>query len=138
MTYHMSTIYRGPGGFDEAVAAVTEALADNGFGVMTTIDVSTTVKAKLDADLPPYVILGACNPGFALRAIHEEPLVGVMLPCNVVVRQRTDGDIQISAVDPVASMMAIDNLGLTHVATEVRDLLTRAIERVGGFEDEDE
>jgi uncharacterized protein (DUF302 family) len=135
MTYHISTMYSGPGGFDEAVAAITEALADNGFGIMTTIDVSTTVKAKLDADLPPYVILGACNPGFALRAIHEEPLVGVMLPCNVVVHQRADGGIQVSAIDPVSSMMAIDNPGLTHVATEVRDLLSRAVERVGRLEE---
>ncbi|MCF8483549.1 MAG: DUF302 domain-containing protein [Rhodospirillum sp.] len=135
MTYHISTMYTGPGGFDEAVAAVTEALADNGFGIMTTIDVSATVKAKLDADLPPYLILGACNPGFALRAIHEEPLVGVMLPCNVVVRQLADGGIQVSAVDPVASMTAIDNPGLSHVASEVRDLLTRAVERVGGLEE---
>jgi uncharacterized protein (DUF302 family) len=135
MTYHISTLYSGPGGFEQAVETVTEALADNGFGIMTTIDVSDTVKKKLDADLPPYRILGACNPGFALRAIHEEPLAGVMLPCNVVVRQLEDGTIQVSAIDPVASMMAIENPGLHHVAVEVRDLLTRVVERVGATDD---
>ncbi|MBK1665742.1 hypothetical protein CKO38_15525 [Rhodospirillum rubrum] len=136
MTYHISTLYGGSGGFDEAVAEVTGALADNGFSILTTLDVAATLRDRLDADLPPYLILGACNPGFTLRSLHEEPRIGLMVPCNVVVReipagQADAGRIEISAVDPVAAMMAIDNVGLIHVAQEIRGQLSRVVERLG-------
>lgn len=131
MSYHLTTIYAGKGGFDGAVESVMEALDDNGFQVLTRVDVAPMVKKALDADLPPYVILGACNPGFTLRAIHEEPQCGVMLPYNVLVRELDDGRVEVSAVDPFAAMHAIDNPGLDHVAQEAKDLFVRIIERVG-------
>lgn len=131
MTYHLSTIYAGKGGFDAAVEAVKDALAANDFQVLTRIDVAPMVKSALDADIRPYVILGACNPGFTLRALHEEPLSGLVLPYNVVVRELEDGRVEVAAVDPFAAMHAIDNPGLDHVAQEAKDLFVRIIERVG-------
>lgn len=114
-------------GFDDVVERTRAALSDNGFGVLTEIDVAATMKKKLDADLPPYLILGACNPKMAHRAIGLEPRIGAMLPCNVIVRQ-TDNGVQISAVDPVASMQAIDNDDLHNVATQVRDMLEKVVQ----------
>lgn len=105
------------------------ALASQGFGVLTEIDVAATMKAKLGHDMPGYRILGACNPKMAWQAIGMEPRVGAMLPCNVILRE-TDGGIEVSAVDPVASMQAIDNTELLAVAAGVRDLLTAAIAAV--------
>ena len=105
------------------------ALEDNGFGVLTEIDVQATMKKKLDADMPGYVILGACNPKMAHRAIGIEPRVGAMLPCNVILRE-VDGGVEVSAVDPVASMSAIDNDDLHRVAGEVRDMLRKAVEAI--------
>lgn len=102
------------------------ALAKHGFGVLTEIDVKATMKKKLDAEMEPYRILGACNPGMALKAIGMEPRVGAMLPCNVILRKVAEGT-QISAVDPVASMQAIDNDELKAVAAEVRDMLAQAV-----------
>lgn len=105
------------------------ALEDNGFGVLTEIDVQATMKKKLDADMPGYVILGACNPKMAHRAIGIEPRVGAMLPCNVILRE-VNGGVEVSAVDPVASMSAIDNDDLHRVAGEVRDMLRKAVEAI--------
>ena len=112
--------------FDAVDQRVRAALADRGFGVLTEIDVKATMKTKLDVEMEPYRILGACNPGMAHKAIGIEPRVGAMLPCNVIVRKVPEG-IEISAVDPVASMQAIDNDDLHAVAAEVRDMLAEAI-----------
>lgn len=116
-------------GFEDAVERTRRSLADQGFGVLTEIDASATMKKKLDVDMAPYLILGACNPQMAYRAIGIEPRVGAMLPCNVVVRQLADG-VEVSAIDPVASMMAIENQELKQVAGRVRDLLAKAVERI--------
>ena len=113
--------------FEDAVAHVRKGLAAKGFGVLTTIDVRATMKAKLGEDLPPYTILGACNPHFAWRALQAENKIGTMLPCNVVVREAKPGAVEVAAVDPVASMAAIDNPGLASVASEVRRLLQEMV-----------
>jgi len=111
----------------EAVEVRTrDALSGKGFGVLTEIDVAATMKKKLDVEMPPYRILGACNPQMAYQAIGVEPRVGAMLPCNVILRQ-VDGGIEVSAIDPVASMQAIENPELQRVAGRVRDLLAEAI-----------
>ena len=114
--------------FDAAITHVTEALKSKGFGVLTTIDIKATMKAKLDKDLPPYTILGACNPGFAYKALQAENLIGTMLPCNVVVREVEPGRIEVAAVDPIASMQAVQNPALGEIAGEVQSMLKSAIE----------
>jgi uncharacterized protein (DUF302 family) len=114
---------------DEAEARTRAALEEQGFGVLTEIDVKATMKKKLDVEMPAYRILGACNPQMAHRAIGIEPRVGAMLPCNVILRE-VDGGIEVSAIDPVASMQAIDNDRLKGVAREVRDLLRKAISAI--------
>ncbi|ALA17752.1 MULTISPECIES: DUF302 domain-containing protein [unclassified Chelatococcus] len=111
---------------DDLDARTRKALADRGFGVLTEIDVKATMKTKLDVEMPPYRILGACNPKMAHRAIGIEPRVGAMLPCNVILRE-VEGGVEVSAIDPVASMQAIENPELTAVAGEVRDLLAKAV-----------
>ncbi len=114
--------------FDAAIGHVTEALKGQGFGVLTTIDVKATMKAKIDEDISPYTILGACNPKMAFRAINAEALIGTMLPCNVVVREIGDGKVEIAGVDPIASMQAIDNPELGEVAMEVQSMMKAVIE----------
>lgn len=114
-------------GFDEAVVHVTAKLQEKGFGVLTTIDVSATMKAKLGVDMTPYKILGACNPGFAHQALQAESRIGTMLPCNVIVRQTEDGAVEVAAVDPMASMQAVENPALGGIATQVQELLKQAI-----------
>jgi len=99
-----------------------KALADAGFGVLTEIDVKATMKKKIDKDMPGYLILGACNPSMAWQAIGMEPKVGAMLPCNVILRE-IEGGVEVSAVDPQASMAGIDNAHLQEVAGQVRDML---------------
>lgn len=125
------TIDRKIGGvsFEDAVERTRRALADQGFGVLTEIDAKATMKKKLDVEMDPYLILGACNPKLAHQAIGMEPRVGAMLPCNVIVRQ-AEGGVEVSAIDPVASMTAIENQDLKRVAGEVRDLLGKAVERI--------
>ena len=113
--------------FDAAIEKVTAALADAGFGVLTTIDVKATLKKKLDVDFRPYMILGACNPPFAHKALQTEPYIGAMLPCNVVVQQTEDGSVSVAAIDPAASMQAVDNPALAEIAGEVRDMLANVI-----------
>ena len=102
------------------------ALAAHGFGVLTEIDVKATMKKKLDVDMPRYHILGACNPKMAHQAIGLEPRVGAMLPCNVILREVTGG-VEVSAIDPAASMQAINNSALHAVAGQVRELLAKAV-----------
>lgn len=128
MSYHFSkTIHED---FDSAIAKVTEELKKEGFGVLTEIDVKETMKKKLDVDFRKYKILGACNPHFAHRALLAESHIGTMLPCNVIVQEGAGGNVEISAVDPVASMKAIENDQLGEVAMEVSTRLRRVIENV--------
>ena len=111
---------------DAVEARTRQVLADHGFGVLTEIDVAATMKSKIDVEMPAYRILGACNPKMAYQAIGLEPRVGAMLPCNVILRA-VDGGVEVSAIDPVASMQAIENPELTAVAGTVRDLLAKAV-----------
>jgi len=112
---------------NQAEERATAALKDEGFGVLTEIDVQATLKKKLDLDTPAYKILGACNPHFAHQAMQAEPHIGVMLPCNVILRDMGDGTTEVSAVDPIASMAAIENETLGGVAMEVRQKLQNVI-----------
>jgi len=107
-------------------ARTRAALSDTGFGVLTEIDVKATMQKKLDVEMPAYRILGACNPKMAYHAIGIEPRVGAMLPCNVILRE-VEGGVEVSAIDPVASMQAVENAELTAVAGDVRDLLAKAV-----------
>ena len=125
MTYTMTRLMTGAN-IDDIDTRTRKALAEHGFGVLTEIDVQKTMKAKLDADMPAYRILGACNPNMAYQAIGIEPHVGAMLPCNVILRTVESG-VEVSAIDPVASMQAIENAKLIAVAGDVRDLLAKAI-----------
>ena len=115
--------------FDEVDARTRKALADKGFGILTEIDVKATMKNKIDVDMDSYRILGACNPNMAYQAIGMEPRVGAMLPCNVILRQ-IDGGVEVSAIDPVASMQAINNDDLHAVAGQVRDMLATVIDAI--------
>jgi uncharacterized protein (DUF302 family) len=115
-------------GFDEALRHVIEALKREGFGIITEIDVTATLKNKIDVRFRPYRILGACNPQLAYEALQLEDKVGTMLPCNVIVQELAPGRVEVAAVDPVASMMAIDNPELQAKAGIVRAKLERAIE----------
>ncbi|PAP75096.1 DUF302 domain-containing protein [Rubrivirga marina] len=112
----------------DAEERVRAALQDEGFGVLTEIDIQATLKAKLDVETGPYKILGACNPPAAHRALEAEPLIGTMLPCNVVLRGVGDGRTEVAAIDPVASMAAVENDGLDEIAAEIRDRLRRAVD----------
>lgn len=125
MTYHFTKTLDMA--FDAAIDHVTAALKDKGFGIMSTIDVQKAMKEKIGVDFRPYTILGACNPHFAYKALSLEDKIGTMLPCNVVVQQAGDR-VDVSAVDPVASMQAIDNPDLGAIATEVQGLLKGVIE----------
>ena len=125
MSYYFSKVVEQ--NFDDAIVHVTEQLSQAGFGVLTTIDVSATMKKKLDVDMNRYTILGACNPGYAHKALQAEDKIGTMLPCNVIVQQHEDGSVEVSAVDPIASMQAIDNPALGSIAGEVRQKLRAVI-----------
>ena len=126
MTYHFSKTLRLP--FDAAITQVTEALKREGFGILTEIDVQQTLKKKLDIDFRPYRILGACNPSLAHQALQAEDKIGTMLPCNVVVQELRSGMVEVSAVDPVASMTAIENPKLGAVAKTVQAKLRKMID----------
>lgn len=125
MTYYLGRTL--PIGFDEAVARTIAALKTEGFGILTDIDVQETMKKKINADISSYRILGACNPALAYEALKLESHVGTMLPCNVIVRDAGDAETEVAAVDPVASMQAIDNPALKLAAQEVRAKLQRVI-----------
>ena len=113
--------------FEEGIEKITETLKKEGFGILTEIDLKNTLKKKLDVDFYNYKILGACNPGFAYKALQAEDKIGTMLPCNVIVQERTPGEIEISAVDPMASMQAIENKALGNLAKEVKIKLENCI-----------
>ncbi len=125
MKYYFSTIIEKS--FGQVVSDVTEELKKEGFGVLTDIDVKATMKKKLDVDLKNYRILGACNPKFAYQALQKEDKIGTMLPCNVIVQELEDGNIEVAAIDPSASMQAIQNPDLQGVAEEVRKKLQSVI-----------
>lgn len=116
--------------FDQAIKEATDRLKDEGFGVLTEIDVKDTLKKKLDVDFKKYRILGACNPEFAHQALQHEDKIGTMLPCNVIVEEHEDGSVEVSAVDPMASMQAVENAELAAVAGEVKSRLEKVINAV--------
>ena len=113
--------------FEETISAVTVALQQEGFGILTEIDVKATLKKKLDVDFRNYRILGACNPPFAYQALQAEEYIGTMLPCNVIVQEDKEGAVHVAAVDPLASMQAVDNPALQGIAQEIRDRLARVV-----------
>jgi len=122
MEYYHDKILKGVS-FDQAIEKVTAALSSEGFGILTEIDVSQTLKKKLNVDFKPYKILGACNPPFAYEALQAEDKIGTMLPCNVIVQQTENGTIEVAVVDPVKSMQAVNNEGLEKIALEIREKL---------------
>ncbi|MCF8367335.1 MAG: DUF302 domain-containing protein [Bacteroidales bacterium] len=128
MSYYISKTIESD--FENAIKQVTETLKTEGFGVISTIDIQEKLKEKLDVDFKKYIILGACNPGFAYKALQMEDKIGVMLPCNVIVQEQEPGKIEVSAVDPLESMQAVKNQELGAMAGEVRNMLARAIEKL--------
>ena len=114
--------------FEEAIKKVTEELKKEGFGVLTEIDVTGALKKKIDIDFRKYRILGACNPKFAYKALLEEDKIGTMLPCNVIVQQIADGETEVAAIDPVASMQTVNNENLGEIASQVQSKLKKVIE----------
>ena len=125
MNYYFSTTLAMD--FDKAIEVTTAALKEEGFGVLTEIDIAQTMKKKLDVDLPKYKILGACNPQYAYRALQAENKIGTMLPCNVIVQDAGEGTVEVSAVNPLASMQAVENPELGTLAQEVTEKLKRMI-----------
>ena len=128
MEYYFSKTISGS--FDDAIQKVTEALKAEGFGILTEIDIKATLKKKLDVDFYNYKILGACNPPYAYKALLAEDKIGTMLPCNVIVQEKIPGKVEVSAVDPSASMQAIENNTLADIATEIRGRLKKVIEQL--------
>jgi len=125
MKYYTNKIVEG--NFDEVIERVTNALKEEGFGVLSDIDVKSTMKEKLDVDFRNYRILGACNPPNAHKALTAEPHIGLMLPCNLVVQETEPGKVDVAAVDPKASMAAVENSELESVADFIKDRLERVI-----------
>ncbi len=113
--------------FEQAVIQVTESLKKEGFGVLTEINIHEKLKEKLNVEFRKYRILGACNPAYAYKALQQEELIGTMLPCNVIVQELGNNTIEIAAIDPIASMMAVENQNLTGIATEIKEKLERVI-----------
>jgi uncharacterized protein (DUF302 family) len=126
MSYYFNKVLKEKS-FNAVIEQVTDELKKEGFGILSTIDVKATLKEKIDADFKKYTILGACNPHFAFNALKHEDKIGVFLPCNVIVEEHEDGDIEVSAVDPIASMSAVKNEDLASFAAEVRNALLRVI-----------
>ena len=129
MSYHISKTLENVS-FDQAIEKVTEELKKEGFGVLTEIDVKSTLKKKLDIEFRNYRILGACNPPYAYKALQSEDKIGTMLPCNVIVQQIDNKKIEVAAIDPIASMRAIDNPKLEVIAKEVREKLKNVINQI--------
>jgi uncharacterized protein (DUF302 family) len=125
MEYYFNAILHTS--FDEAIVKITDALKTEGFGVLTEIDMQAKLKEKLNVDIKKYKILGACNPAFAYKALQAEEMIGVMLPCNIVVTDKEDGTTEVAAIHPIASMMAIQNPALEPLAKEVTEKLKRVI-----------
>ena len=130
MSYCIQTVTKRS--FDQAVADVTAALAEEGFGVLSDIDVAATLKKKLNVDRPAYRILGACNPNFANQALQMESNLGVLLPCNVIVRQDEGGAVTVAAVDPIVQLGKTGNAALEPVAAQVRERLQRVVAKMAG------
>lgn len=128
MNYYFNKTIKGT--FDEVIAKVTEGLKTEGFGVLTEIDMKKTFKSKLDVEMRNYKILGACNPTFAYKALEAEDKIGTMLPCNVIVQELEDGLIEVAAVNPMASMQAVQNDKLKDVAGDVTLMLENVIKRL--------
>ena len=116
--------------FEEAVEKVTGVLKEEGFGILTEIDVQATMKKKLDEEFRPYKILGACNPPFAWQALQAEDKIGTMLPCNVIVQEMDNHTVEVAAINPLASMQAVDNKELTHIAATIDGKLRAALDRL--------
>lgn len=129
MKYYISTTLKNTT-FKDAIEKTTAALKEEGFGVLSEIDIKSTLKKKLDADFYNYTILGACNPELAHQALQAENKIGTMLPCNVIVQEREPGLVEVSAVDPAASMMAVENSSLAEIAKDVREKLTKVIKSI--------
>jgi uncharacterized protein (DUF302 family) len=129
MSYYISKTINSP--FDAVVAEVTARLKEQGFGVLTDIDVQSTIKAKIGLDMAKYRILGACNPRFAHEALQIEDKLGVLLPCNVIVRETPDRKVEVASIDPVAAMERTGNPALRSTAEEVRRLLTNVVSQLG-------
>ena len=125
MEYYFSKTITGT--FDNAVQKVTDALKTEGFGILTEIDIKATLKKKLGLDFYNYKILGACNPPYAFKALLAEDKIGTMLPCNVIIQEKVEGQVEVSAVDPAASMLSIENDDLRKIATEIRVKLQNVI-----------
>ncbi|MHB1106397.1 MAG: DUF302 domain-containing protein [Lutibacter sp.] len=128
MNYYFNKIISG--NFDQVVEKVTEELKKEGFGILTEIDIKATLKKKLDVDFYNYKILGACNPPFAYKALQAEDKIGTMLPCNVIVQERDAGNIEVSAVDPMASMQSVENEELAKIAKKISSKLEKVIENI--------
>lgn len=129
MSYYYGKIIEGKD-FDAAIEKTISGLKDEGFGVLSDIDVAATFKKKLDVDFKKYRILGACNPSFAYKALQAEDKIGAMLPCNVIIEEQEGGQIEVSVVDPVISMQGVKNENLAGIAQEVRDKLRRVIDNL--------
>ncbi len=125
MSYNITR--KTSGDFEAVVTRVKDALKAEGFGVLTEIDVAGTLKAKIGKDFRPYRILGACNPHYAFEALSEEPRIGVMLPCNVIVQRFDNGEVEVSSINPATAMQSVGNARLEGVAGKVRDALSRVI-----------
>jgi len=117
-------------GFEEAVERITASLKNEGFGILTEINIKETFKAKLNVDFRQYKILGACNPVFAHKALQEEDKIGTMLPCSVIVQEIDEALTEVAAIDPVAAMMAIENPVVSEFANEIREKLVKSVERL--------
>jgi uncharacterized protein (DUF302 family) len=128
MKYYFSKTLSMP--FDEAVSKTIEELKKEGFGILTDIDVQKTLKSKLDVDFRKYRILGACNPSFAYKALLAENKIGTMLPCNVIVQEANGGKTEVAAIDPIASMQAVDNPSLGDIAQQVQAKLKKVIDNL--------
>jgi uncharacterized protein (DUF302 family) len=126
MSYYFNKILQPP--FEDVVQRTTEVLKQEGFGIITEIDVTTTLRTKLNQEFRPYRILGACNPSLAFEALKLEDKIGTMLPCNVIVQEAGNGQIEVAAIDPVASMQAVPNPQLLEKAKLVREKLKRVID----------
>ena len=129
MSYYFNKVLKSKS-FDEAIAQVTAELKKEGFGVLTEIDIKKTLKNKIDVDFKNYIILGACNPHFAYKALQSEDKIGVLLPCNVIVEEHENGEIEVSAVDPIASMGTVENENLGNLASEVQQKLINVIKNL--------
>jgi len=127
MSYFINKKMQSGISFEDAIEKVTGELKKEGFGVLTEIDIKSTFKKKLDVDMNKYVILGACNPNYAFNALKEDSKLGVFLPCNVIVEEQDNGDIEVSAVDPIASMLSVKNEKIEVFAKDVLEKLERVI-----------